>query len=399
MDLSMTVAGIRFKNPLLAGSANHVRGAEATRRIIRSGVGGIVGKSVTDLESMRQTKNARYAILDEYRRPCAGRIPRMYTFYSRTGGMESPEEWLRDLPGKLALAKEHDVVFIGSVGAGRIESWVSIARMMADNGVPMIELNLGCPHSERASEKMGAQLGQDPEACRQVVAAVRREVRVPLIVKLTPQVTNLMAAVRAVEEAGAAAVTVTNRFMGFAVDIERGTPYTGSWAAVGGPWIAPLTLRWVAQCYRDSRLPVLGSNGAAEWSDVIEFLMAGASVVQMVGRFMLTGPDLIPRLLADITAFMRRKGYGSIREMVGVAARAAVPYTELHRIPDQRMRLESELCTDCGKCLHACYCGALVRRGDAPVITEACVGCGLCAAFCPAGALQVETVGIGSGLP
>jgi dihydroorotate dehydrogenase (fumarate)/dihydropyrimidine dehydrogenase (NAD+) subunit PreA len=387
------VAGIRFKNPLLAGSANHVRGLEYTQRIIRSGVGGIVGKSVTDLAGMRQTRNARYAILDEYRRPCAGKIPRLYTFYSRTGSMESPEDWLRDLPAKLALAREHEVVLIGSIGAGRIESWVAIARMMADHGVPMIELNLGCPHHERSPEKMGGLLGQDPEACRQVVAAVRNAVQVPLIVKVTPQVNNVMAVVRAVEEAGAAAVTVTNRFMGFAVDIERGVPYTGSWAAVGGPWIAPLSLRWVAQCYRDSRLPILGSNGAADWSDVIEFFMAGASLMQLVGRFMLDGPELIPRLLAGITAFMQRKGYGSIREMVGVAARAAVPYTELHRIPEQRVRLASELCSDCGQCLHACYYGALVKQDGGVAVTDACVGCELCTVFCPTGALQVEPVG------
>ena len=210
MDLSMTIAGVRFKNPLLAGSANHVRGLEYTKRIIRSGVGGLVGKSVTDLESMRQSKTARYAILDEYRRPCRGQIPRMYTFYSRSGSMEAPEAWLRDLPEKLALAREHDVVYIGSIGAGRIESWVAIARMMADHGVPMIELNLGCPHAERSPEKMGAQLGQDPEASRAVVAAVRAAVRVPLIVKVTPQAGSLMAVVRAVEAAGADALTMTN---------------------------------------------------------------------------------------------------------------------------------------------------------------------------------------------
>jgi len=392
MDLSVTIAGVRFKNPLLAGSANHVRGLEPTKRIIRSGVGGIVGKSVTDLESMRQTQTARYAILDEHRRPCRGRIPRMYTFSSRSGSMEAPEAWLRDLPEKLALAKAHDVVYIGSIGAGRIESWVAIARMMADHGVPMIELNLGCPHAERSPEKMGAQLGQDPEASRAVVAAVRAAVRVPLIVKVTPQAGNLMAVVRAVEEAGADALTVTNRFLGFAVDIERGVPYTGGWAAVGGPWIAPLTLRWVAQCHRDCGLPILGSNGAADWADAVEFLMAGASAVQLVGRFMLDGPPLIPTLLSDLTAFMDRKGYGSIPAMVGVAARAAVPYTELHRIPRQRMVVDPERCTACGACLHACYYDALVRHDDAIVVTDACVGCELCAAFCPSEALQAEPV-------
>ena len=107
-----------------------------------------------------------------------------------------------------------------------------------------------------------------------------------------------------------------NRFLGFAVDIERGVPYTGGWAAVGGPWISPLTLRWVAQCHRDCRLPILGSNGAADWADAVEFLMAGATAVQLVGRFMLDGPDLIPRLLSELSAFMERKSYRSVQELV-----------------------------------------------------------------------------------
>ncbi|MBW2146144.1 MAG: tRNA-dihydrouridine synthase [Deltaproteobacteria bacterium] len=393
MDLKMTVAGVTFKNPLLAASANHVRGIENTQRVVRSGVGGVVCKSVTELEGLRKSENARFAILDEYHRPCQGKIPRMYTFYSRTGSMEHPDDWLRDLPLKLKLAQEHNVVFIGSIAAGKPESWIAIARMMADNGVPMIELNLGCPHYEKVAEGMGALLGQNPEACSRVITAVRSVVKIPVIVKLTPQVADLMTIVKMVQEAGADAITVSNRFLGFAVDIENGRPYTGSMAGVGGPWIKPLTQRWVAQCYLGSPLPILGSNGAADWSDVIEFMMAGASLIQMAGAFMLEGPRLIPKILEGIEAFMKRKGYGSVNEIIGMAARAAIPYTELHRLPVQRMRLDRGVCTRCGNCLGACYYGALHQKGDEVIVGESCVGCELCLAFCPTpGALTPEAI-------
>jgi dihydroorotate dehydrogenase (fumarate)/dihydropyrimidine dehydrogenase (NAD+) subunit PreA len=393
VDFRVTIAGVTFKNPLLAASANHVRGIENTARIIRSGVGGIVCKSVTELEGMRGSNRARFAILDEYHRPCRGNIPRMYTFYSRTGSMEEPEAWLRDLPAKLDLAKTHDVVLIGSIAAGSPENWVKIARMMEKNGLPMIELNIGCPHYERVDERMGALIGQDPEACRELVGAVRSAVDIPLIVKLTPQVMDLTKIVKAVQESGADALTMTNRYMGFTVDIENACPYTGSWAAVGGPWVKPLSLRWIAECYRNSSLPIFGSNGAADWTDAIEFMMAGASLVQMAGAFMLRGPDLIPEILTGMDAFLKRKGYRSVTEITGTAARAAIPYNELHRTPVQRVRIVEEVCIQCGNCMNACYYGAVKMEGKTITIGGDCMGCELCLAFCPVpGALEIEPI-------
>ena len=393
MNLEVTIVGVTFKNPLLAASANHVRGIENTSRIIRSGVGGIVCKSVSELEGMRASNRARFAILDEYHRPCRGNIPRMFTLYSRTGSMEAPEDWLKDLPVKLKLAQEHNVVLIGSIAAGKPENWVKIARMMAQNGVPMIELNLGCPHYGKVGERMGALIGQDPEACRQVVAAVRSAVKVPIIVKVTPQVIDLMSIVNAAKEAGADAVTVTNRYMGFAVDIEKGEPYIDGWAAVGGPWIKPLSLRWIAECHRNASLPIFGSNGAANWSDVVEFMMAGASLVQMASAFMLEGPDLIPKILEGMEEFLKRKGYPSVKDITGLAVQNALPYKELHRLPVQRMHINQESCIQCGNCLNACYYGAITQDEDTVNIGTGCMGCELCQAFCPVpGAIENEVI-------
>ena len=379
-DISLELCGLRMASPLMLASGILGETGPSLLKAIKAGAGAVVTKSIGMVPR------------DGYPNPT---VVETECGLLNAIGLANPgiDEYIKEL--QAAVKGSGGVPVIGSIFAGEPGEFAELAKAMASGGASAVELNLSCPHAERSPEKMGVLLGQDPEACRQVVGEVRRAVQVPLIVKVTPQVANVMAVVRAVEQAGASAVTMTNRFMGFAVDIERAAPYTGSWAAVGGPWIAPLTLRWVAQCHRDSRLPILGSNGAAEWSDVVEFVMAGASLVQLVGRFMLTGPELIPRILTDLTAFMQRKGYGSIREMVGVAARAAVPYTELHRIPAQRMRLVSELCSDCGKCLHACYYGALIRQGEEVVVTDACVGCELCAVFCPTGALQVEVVGAG----
>jgi dihydroorotate dehydrogenase (fumarate)/dihydropyrimidine dehydrogenase (NAD+) subunit PreA len=240
---------------------------------------------------------------------------------------------------------------------------------------------------------MGALIGQDPAACRELVGAVRSAVDVPLIVKLTPQAMDLTRIAEAVQEAGADALTMTNRYMGFTVDIENACPHTGSWAAVGGPWVKPLSLRWIAECYSNFSLPIFGSNGAADWSDVIEFMMAGSSFVQLAGAFMLRGPDLISEILTGMDAFLKQKGYRSIKEIIGVAARAAMPYNELHRTPVQRMRIVEEACIQCGDCLNACYYGAIKNEEGSITIGDGCMGCELCLAFCSVpGALETETV-------
>jgi dihydroorotate dehydrogenase (fumarate)/dihydropyrimidine dehydrogenase (NAD+) subunit PreA len=222
---------------------------------------------------------------------------------------------------------------------------------------------------------------------------VRSAVKVPIIVKVTPQVIDLMTIVNAAKEAGADAVTVTNRYMGFAVDIEKGEPYIGGWAAVGGPWIKPLSLRWIAECYRTVSLPVFGSNGAANWSDVVEFMMAGASLVQMASAFMLEGPDLIPKILEGMEDFLKRKSYRSMKDITGLAVQNALPYKELHRLPVQRMHINQDTCIQCGNCLNACYYSAITQQEETVNIGPGCMGCELCLAFCPVpGAIEKEII-------
>ena len=151
---------------------------------------------------------------------------------------------------------------IGSAGGKTVQSWVDICRTIEDAGLPMVELNFGCPHpAMMPGVHGGSMIGQEPEVAREVTARVVEAVKIPVMVKLTPDQSRVLDVARAVKEAGAAAVTATNRYTGFSVDIETGQPRLGGPAGIGGTWAKPLSLRWVHRIFTELGMPVSGSNG------------------------------------------------------------------------------------------------------------------------------------------
>src|SRR5680860_959737 len=196
--------------------------------------------------------------------------------------------------------------------------------------------------------------------------------------------------VRGVREAGAAAVTLTNRFMGFAVDVEQARPYIYGWAGVGGPWVKPLTLRWVSKSYAAMPdLPIAGSNGAYGGTDVIEFMMSGATVVEMCSSIMLNGFEHISTVVREVEQFMDRNGYATASELVGIATAAAHTYEEIRALGRERAEIDRELCIDCGICEEHCYYDAIAEQGGEYVILPECRGCGICSCVCPEDAIRV----------
>lgn len=397
VDLGVDFCGLRFKNPLIVASAEPTNSLEHIKRCLDAGPGGIIVKTLTDSEAMRTlTQNSRYAILNEKGELCRGRIPRFYTFYSRSGFIPEPwEDWEPKLKEAQRYAAERRAWVIGSIGSTFPERWAEIARMVERAGLPMAELNFGCPHPSQMKEaKTGMLIGQDPEMAAEVTAAVTRAVSIPIIVKLTPQVADMVAVARAVQQAGAAGVTISNRFVAFVVDIERGRPYIDGSAGVGGPWVKPLTLRWVSEVYRALGIPIAGSNGIYDWRDAVEFIMSGAKVMQVCSVIMLRGYRVITTMLEGLRFFMERKGYQSPEAMRGIAARAALSYEELFALPKRVAVINYQLCTACKLCVRSCWYDALValdRRVE--TVPQNCIGCELCLSVCPEpGAIGLEPV-------
>jgi len=395
-DLKVRFCGVDFKNPILAASAEPTLSARNMKQVIKTGTGGLVAKTVTDSEALRRlTRMPKFRYLDEEHHICQGKVPRLFTFYGRTGlAEESPEAWVKELKEAQAAALKQDCVVIGSVAGTTLESWVSLSKMIEDIGIPLIELNFGCPHpSEMKGTPTGMLVGQDPATASEITHHVAQSVKIPIIIKLTPQVADVVEMARTVQSAGASAVTIINRFLGFCLDIETAKPYIHGWAGVGGPWVKPLTLRWVSKIHTALDLPISGTNGVYDWKDAVEFLMSGATLVQFCSVVMLRGYAYLGKVVRGLDDFLNRKGYRSVQEIIGVAARAAMTYEEMESLPKERARIIQEFCTQCKKCLRSCFYNAIETREKEVIITEACRGCGLCTCVCPvAGAIRLQKV-------
>ncbi len=392
-DLKVRFCGVEFKNPILAASAEPTLSAQNMKQVIKTGAGGLVAKTVTDSEALRRlTKRSKFRYLDEEHQICRGKIPRLFTFYGRTGlAEETPEAWMKELKEAQEVALQQNCVIIGSVAGTTVEHWVTLAKMIEETGIKLIELNFGCPHpSEMKGTPTGMLVGQDRETASEITYQVTKSIKIPVIVKLTPQVADVVEMARAVQSAGASAVTIINRFVGFCLDIETGKPHLHGWAGVGGPWVKPLTLRWVSKIYTSLDLPITGTNGVYDWKDAVEFLMSGATLVQFCSVVMLKGYAYLGRLVRDLDHFLNRKGYHSVQEIIGIAAKAAMTYEEMETLPREYARINPQLCTACKRCFRSCFYNAISIKEKSLWVNEACRGCGLCTCVCPVpGAIQL----------
>jgi len=374
---------VKFKNPILLSSAEPTFNFEAMKKGIDQNIGGVIAKSYTDVDSLRVLgKKPEMALLDENHRLVMGKIPPMYTHISRTSFVkEDLGGWLRIMERAVAYGRSRDAIVIGSVAGGSLDSWVNISKRLEETGVQMLELNFGCPHYGPGG--FSGPIGQNDDLAVGLVQAIKKQVTIPIIVKETPQLSDIVLSVRKAYEAGADAITLTNRFLGLVLNIEEGKPYIHGVGGCGGPWVKPFTLRTIHQVATAMDIPITGSNGATNWRDALEFMMVGATTVQFCTAVMVYGYGLLSETLKGMADFLDRKGYSSVREIIGVANEDVVPYSEIIRLPREQYRVDEEKCIQCGACVEACFYGAIALEGNQPEITEKCVGCSFCRSFCP----------------
>jgi len=391
-DLRVRFAGIEFKNPIVISSIETTDSLERIKKAIDSGAGGLVIKTVTDKPKMSElTRHSKYAVLNEAGEIVRGKIPRFYVFYCRSGySVKPPEEWAFIIREAKKYAEAKNVRLIGSLGASTLEKWVELARMEEEGGVCMMELNFGCPHPSQMDEQgAGMLIGQDPKMAAEITRAVVTAVKIPISVKLTPQVSDPTIVARAVKEAGASGVTVINRFTGFAVNIEKGKPYIDARAGVGGPWVKPLAMRWVNSIHTQLGLPICGTNGIYDWREAIEFIMSGATLMEVGSVLMLKGYEHVREILKGLEAFMDRKGYPTVDSMIGIASRGSLSYEETYALPEVIASIDRQKCTRCFDCVRSCFYDALRIEKDQLVMSpQNCIGCELCYSVCPEDAVS-----------
>ncbi len=309
-DLSAEIAGIRFKNPVIAASGTFGYGCEYGRVIDVSSLGGICSKGLT-LEAKPGNTGLRLVETP------SGLINSI--------GLENPgiPHFIEhELKSMLTLGP----VVIANLSGSTMETYVEGASLLDATDVPMIELNISCPNVKAG----GMAWGLDCDAAGAITAAVRKATAKPLIVKLSPNAPHLVDVARAVVASGADALSLVNTFQAFSVDIERARPsFDNITAGLAGPAIRPIALRMlrdivlgVAECHPSRAagrfVPVIGLGGIATWRDAVEFIMTGASALQ-VGTATFANPHAMEEIVSGLAAFMERKGYADLASMRGIA--------------------------------------------------------------------------------
>ncbi|HHY37463.1 MAG TPA: 4Fe-4S binding protein [Clostridia bacterium] len=388
----LTYLGMKLKNPILAGAGEPTVDYEHMARALSQGVGGVVTKSVSfSRELAASYEHCRWAILDQDRRICSrGEFPKHFTFFGRGGIPLEPKGWLDEIKKTMELADRVGAVVIGSVATGRLEDMVEFGCKLERLGIPAIEIDAGCPHpGEIGGSEKELELVTSDDVARAIVKAMRSEIRIPLVYKISPEVSDIVKTCQVVMEAGADGVVIGNRYRGFLVDIWSGRPILDSWGGIGGPWVLPLTLRWVSKVFESVKdITISGSNGVGSWEDIVQFIMAGATTVQVCSAIMVHGYGILGDMIRQVEGFMEAQGYSSYDEIKGIAVRRAKSYQELYS--DAKIAsIDDDLCTRCYSCQDACFYGGITTTPDGPRIVNQCKGCGMCEMTCPEGAIRL----------
>lgn len=305
-DLSVTIAGVKFENPVFAASGTFGYGSEYSSILDVDSLGGICSKGLT-LDG--QPGNAGIRLVETP----MGLINSI--------GLENPgiQHFIEN---ELPQMKHFKAKTIVNLSGKTLETYVKGAELLEKTDVPMIELNISCPNVKAG----GMAFGMDCTAAATVVKAVRQVTTKPLMVKLSPNAPDLIGVAMAVKEAGADAISLVNTFQATAINIETGRPYFENIrAGFSGPAVKPIALRMVYDlCLAmnklppEERIPVVGLGGISTWQDAVEFIMAGAAAIE-VGTATFGNPTAMTEIVKGLKDFMAKKGYKTLNDFRGCA--------------------------------------------------------------------------------
>lgn len=297
--LATDFAGIKLKTPVMGASGTFGFGIEYKDFLNLGDVGAIISKGLTPLP--RPGNNGvRVAETPGGMLNCIG--------------LENPgiEGFLRDILPKVRQ-EAADTAFIANFSAGTVEDYGMMAARLDVDGVDGVEVNISCPNVKEG----GIVFGTDPRAAAAVTEAVKKNTKKPVIVKLSPNVTDIALMARAVEEAGADAIALINTLTGMVIDTRTWQPLLGNiTGGLSGPAVKPIAVRMVWQAAQAVKIPILGLGGITCGEDAVEFLLAGASAVA-VGVENFVHPDAVVRVAEDIDAYLAARGLEHVSQLVG----------------------------------------------------------------------------------
>ena len=391
-DLSTTFAGIKTPNPFWLASAPPTDKAYNVVRAFEAGWGGVVWKTLGEAgPPIVNVNGPRYgALLSPDRRLLGFNNIELITDRDLDLNLAEIRQVKRDWPDRALV--------VSLMVPCNEEAWKAILPRVEDTGCDGVELNFGCPHgmSERG---MGAAVGQVPEYIEMVTAWCKRYSRLPVIVKLTPNITDIKQPARAAQRGGADAVSLINTInsiIGVDPDTLTMSPSTGGMGSHGGycgPAVKPIALHMLAEIARDPatrHMPISGIGGVGTWRDALDFIALGAGTVQVCTAAMVYGFKIVQEMNDGLSNYLDSKGFKSVDELVGRAVPTVTEWRHLNLNHISKAVINQDLCIQCGRCHIACEDTshqAITNMVDGQrrfqVKEEECVGCNLCVTVCP----------------
>lgn len=301
-SLNIRVAGLELRNPTVLASGILGYTAESLQRVVEGGAGAVVTKSVGVAPRMG------YANPTVVQTNC-GLINAM--------GLPNPgiDEYTEEIRYAKTVVKAPLIVSVFGYSA---DEYALVAQKAAEVGADAVELNVSCPHVTLT----GSEIGQNPALLAKVVSKVKESVQKPVIVKLSPNVTDIVETAKAAVKAGADALTAINTVKALAIEAETALPVLNNIrGGLSGPAIKPIALRCVYDLYEEVKTPIIGCGGITTWQDAAEFFLAGATAVQIGTAVALKNPNVFQAINRGVKTYLKKKRYRSVQEIVGFAHR------------------------------------------------------------------------------
>jgi len=390
-DLRSNFLGIKSPNPFWLASAPPTDRETNVVRAFKAGWGGVVWKTLGDGDPIVNVSGPRYGAIHSSDR--------------RLIGLNNVE-LITDRPLELNLQEIKKVkrewsdraVVVSLMVPCEEKNWADILKRVEETECDGVELNFGCPHgmSERG---MGAAVGQVPEYIEMVTRWCKKHTRMPVIVKLTPNITDIRFPARAAHNGGADAVSLINTITSImTVDLDQMSPWPvidgqGTHGGYCGPAVKPIALNMVSQIGRDPEtrnLPISAIGGVTTWKDAADYIAMGAGNVQVCTAAMTYGFKIVEEMISGLSNFMDEKGYETIDDFRGLALPKFAEWQHLNLNYVVKASIDQDLCISCGRCHQVCEDTshqAITNMVDGKrkfeVKDEECVGCNLCAIVCP----------------
>ncbi|MEI4194495.1 NAD-dependent dihydropyrimidine dehydrogenase subunit PreA [Roseovarius sp. E0-M6] len=388
-DLTTNFIGITSPNPFWLASAPPTDKEYNVRRAFEAGWGGVVWKTLGEDPPVVNVNGPRYgAIWGADRRLLGLNNIELITDRPLETNLEEMTRVKKDYPDRAIIASLMVPV--------NEDSWKHILSRVAETGCDGVELNFGCPHgmSERG---MGSAVGQVPDYIHQIAEWCKKHTDLPVIVKLTPNITDVRKPAQAAKDGGADAVSLINTINSItSVNLDSFSPEPmidgkGAHGGYCGPAVKPIALNMVAEIARDPAtqgMPISGIGGVTTWRDAAEFMALGAGNVQVCTAAMTYGFKIVQEMISGLSQYMDEKGFTSTDELVGRAVPNVSDWKHLNLNYVTKARIDQDACIKCGRCYAACedtshQAISMSEDRTFEVIDAECVACNLCVNVCP----------------